>query len=185
MITINITCTDFTEASVLLAKCAEGKRLLDGGYDTDEDTATSAVALSTQAVTAAVAEAASAVDSAGLPWDERIHSSNKALNADGTWRKRRGVTDETVAAVEAELRGQPAKTEEPKLAEQPKAEPQAQVEAKKFELQDVRDALQLVVDKHGMDEARAFITSQGFERVTAIPEDKYGEFIVACKAKAA
>lgn len=28
-------------------------------------------------------------DSTGTPWDERIHSASKALNADGTWRLRR------------------------------------------------------------------------------------------------
>jgi hypothetical protein len=44
-------------------------------------------------------------DAVGLPWDERIHAGSKVLNADGTWRKRRGVDDKTVAAVEAELRG--------------------------------------------------------------------------------
>lgn len=43
-------------------------------------------------------------DAAGLPWDERIHASSKATVADGTWRKKRGVDDATVAAVEAELR---------------------------------------------------------------------------------
>lgn len=30
-----------------------------------------------------------ATDSTGTPWDERIHSASKALNADGTWRLRR------------------------------------------------------------------------------------------------
>jgi len=45
-----------------------------------------------------------AVDKAGLPWDARIHSSNKATVADGTWRKKRGVEPATVVAVEAELR---------------------------------------------------------------------------------
>jgi hypothetical protein len=50
---------------------------------------------------------APAVDSAGLRWDDRIHSKNKALNADGTWRKRRNVDAALVASVEAELRGQP------------------------------------------------------------------------------
>lgn len=29
-----------------------------------------------------------ATDSTGTPWDERIHSASKALNADGTWRLR-------------------------------------------------------------------------------------------------
>ena len=34
-------------------------------------------------------------DSTGTPWDERIHSTSKALNADGTWRLRRKPKDET------------------------------------------------------------------------------------------
>lgn len=53
------------------------------------------------------------VDSAGLPWDARIHSESKATVADGTWRKRRGVDPELVKRVEAELRGEPAVTEAP------------------------------------------------------------------------
>lgn len=32
-------------------------------------------------------------DSTGTPWDERIHSTSKALNADGTWRLRRKPKD--------------------------------------------------------------------------------------------
>lgn len=57
-----------------------------------------------------------ATDSTGLPWDERIHSSSKALNADGTWRYRKGVGADVKAAVEAELRGpqpQPVPMEPP------------------------------------------------------------------------
>jgi hypothetical protein len=42
-------------------------------------------------------------DANGLPWDERIHSGTKALNADGTWRTKRGVDKAFVAEVEAEL----------------------------------------------------------------------------------
>lgn len=45
------------------------------------------------------------VDSAGLPWDERIHAETRATNGDGTWRKRRKVDPTVVAAVELELRG--------------------------------------------------------------------------------
>lgn len=43
-------------------------------------------------------------DSAGLPWDERIHAPSKATNKDGTWRARRGLEQALVSAVEAELR---------------------------------------------------------------------------------
>lgn len=45
-----------------------------------------------------------AIDKAGLPWDARIHSSSKAINADGTWRKRKGLNDEgLVKRIESEL----------------------------------------------------------------------------------
>lgn len=44
------------------------------------------------------------LDKAGLPWDERIHASSKALTADGLWRKKRGVEDATVAQVEGQLK---------------------------------------------------------------------------------
>lgn len=43
-------------------------------------------------------------DADGLPWDRRIHSGSKARNADGTWRKMRGVDPALVASVTAELR---------------------------------------------------------------------------------
>lgn len=46
----------------------------------------------------------STLDKAGLPWDERIHSSSKNFTADGSWRKKRGVTDGVVFEVEAQLR---------------------------------------------------------------------------------
>lgn len=49
------------------------------------------------------------VDKTGLPWDERIHSSGaNKLNADGTWRKRRGVSEIDYKRIEAELRGTPS-----------------------------------------------------------------------------
>jgi hypothetical protein len=44
------------------------------------------------------------LDKSGLPWDERIHASSRAKNADSTWRKKRGIDDGTVALVEAELK---------------------------------------------------------------------------------
>lgn len=47
------------------------------------------------------------VDASGLPWDGRIHSGptdKKPKNADLTWRKKRGASDDEVRAVEAELR---------------------------------------------------------------------------------
>jgi U5 snRNP spliceosome subunit len=44
------------------------------------------------------------LDKNGLPWDERIHSSSKNMNADGTWRYLRGGDVDLRATVEAELR---------------------------------------------------------------------------------
>ncbi len=44
------------------------------------------------------------LDSAGLPWDVRIHASTKTTKADGTWKRKVRVTAELVAEVEAELR---------------------------------------------------------------------------------
>lgn len=50
------------------------------------------------------------LDSDGLPWDARIHSTNKARNADDTWRLRRKPKDmtddqwqETIKSVQEEL----------------------------------------------------------------------------------
>lgn len=41
-------------------------------------------------------------DSTGTPWDERIHSTPATTNKDGTWRAKRGVTADQIAAVRAE-----------------------------------------------------------------------------------
>lgn len=43
-------------------------------------------------------------DSSGLPYDARIHSGGRTKKADGTWQKRKGVSDVEVARVTAELR---------------------------------------------------------------------------------
>lgn len=45
-----------------------------------------------------------ATDTAGFPWDERIHAGTKAKTDTGHWRKRRGVADHIVSNVENELR---------------------------------------------------------------------------------
>ncbi len=53
------------------------------------------------------------LDKNGLPWDERIHSSSKNMNADGTWRYLRGGDVDLRATVEAELRAKMANDETP------------------------------------------------------------------------
>ena len=48
------------------------------------------------------------VDNTGRAWDERIDAKNRGTNADGTWRKRRGVDMAYYNQVLAELAGQQA-----------------------------------------------------------------------------
>jgi hypothetical protein len=45
------------------------------------------------------------LDKNGLPWDERIHSSSKAITEKGEWRAKRNVPADLRAKVEAELKG--------------------------------------------------------------------------------
>lgn len=47
---------------------------------------------------------APAVDSAGIPWIEAVHSAKKTLNDDGTWRGKRGVDKATRTAYENQAR---------------------------------------------------------------------------------
>ena len=44
------------------------------------------------------------LDSSGLPWDERIHASSKAMTAKGLWRTKRNLPDGLQEEVELELR---------------------------------------------------------------------------------
>lgn len=48
------------------------------------------------------------LDSSGLPYDARIHSSTRARNNDQTWRNKRGVDKDLLASVTAELRASAA-----------------------------------------------------------------------------
>lgn len=64
-----------------------------------------------EAATQAISEAVQQGAITDTPWDERIHSASKALNADGTWRLRRKPKDmdeaewtATVQRVQDELR---------------------------------------------------------------------------------
>lgn len=44
------------------------------------------------------------LDKAGMPWDGRINTSNKAKKADGTWKRAPGLEDAFVEGVKAELK---------------------------------------------------------------------------------
>lgn len=46
-----------------------------------------------------------AFDSRGCPWDERIHTSNKGVKQDGTWKRKPRVEDAEFDRIEAELMG--------------------------------------------------------------------------------
>ena len=65
------------------------------------------------------------VYAAGVPWDERIHSSGRATVKDGTWKKKKNVDPAEVTRVTAELKaamGRPTPAPEP-TAGPPSAEP--------------------------------------------------------------
>lgn len=50
-------------------------------------------------------------DKEGLPWDERIHSSNKKLTAKGVWQRRKNIEDSYYESIKNELLGvTPAET---------------------------------------------------------------------------
>ncbi len=55
--------------------------------------------------TAAAPVVTGPLDSAGYPWDARIHASTKTTTADGKWKYKRGVDATIKAAIEAELKG--------------------------------------------------------------------------------
>lgn len=48
----------------------------------------------------APANPTNALDSAGMPWDHRIHATTKGKNQDGTWRAKRGVDPKLVEDVQ-------------------------------------------------------------------------------------
>jgi len=73
------------------------------GDDEGEPRNTDTSELDAEIIDAAVQAGAPAFDSAGIPWDARIHSESRATIADGTWRKRRNVPQDVYDSVLAEL----------------------------------------------------------------------------------
>lgn len=93
------------------ASADQVQAMIDQIAETFGITAAAAVPVAAEAPIATTAGVA--LDSNGLPWDERIHASTKTQNKDGSWKKLKGVDDATVAAVTAELKqlmGAPAPT---------------------------------------------------------------------------
>ncbi len=52
----------------------------------------------------AYAPTAPELDLDGLPWDERIHASTKTTIKNGTWKRKRGISEDLYNSVVAELR---------------------------------------------------------------------------------
>jgi hypothetical protein len=78
------------------------------GLDNGEQGVSSYIAPPPAPITIPNHQGSAMLDSSGLPWDERIHSSSKEKTANGTWRARRNInkdlTPEQIAAIEADLR---------------------------------------------------------------------------------
>ena len=65
------------------------------------------------------------LDADGIPWDERIHSGNPTLTADGRWRKKRGVSEVYYGQIHAELTGTGTTSDATAQSGSPTAETQA------------------------------------------------------------
>ena len=86
------------------------------------ESAPPAAAPTASSAPAAPTNSAQGVDVTGLPWDIRIHAANAGKNADGRWRKKKGLNDAAyVARIETELRtgGAPASAAPPASAPPP------------------------------------------------------------------
>lgn len=65
-------------------------------------------------------------DAKGVPWQSSYHSANRSVNADGTWRMKRGLSDEQKAGLaefEKQYSNAPAVTAAPVLPGVTAAEP--------------------------------------------------------------
>lgn len=101
---LNIELDNLNEASVVLAA-------LQALHTAGVPLADAPVAEPAVSSTVAETEPLPDKDKDGLPWDERIHSSNHKLNADGRWQRRRNVDDAVYEQVKSELLGMPAPVE--------------------------------------------------------------------------
>lgn len=89
---------------VMLAMNAKPEEVKEAVRDLEVATPAPAPAPSPTPAAETPAATGEGLDSKGLPWDARIHSSGKTQLADGSWRKKGGVSAEVTAQVEAELR---------------------------------------------------------------------------------
>ena len=97
---MKITLEDITAVELLAVA-----KVLNNVNDEIVTPSNAPVVVSTEEVINELAGDTMDFDKEGLPWDERIHSSNHKLTAQGVWQRRRGVSDEVYNSVKAELLG--------------------------------------------------------------------------------
>lgn len=75
-------------------------------YVDESEISTNVTPISTKAgsVNSAPAFDMSDLDSKGTPWNKDLHASSRAKIADGTWRVKRGVSDEAILAYNNQFR---------------------------------------------------------------------------------
>lgn len=145
-----------------------------------------------QAIADVGAAAASALldrDADGLPWDERIHSSSKARNADGRWKAKRGVPADVVERVRAELRGGAGQTTGPVTGSAPVPAPAASqapftsqgpattATGPSFDEVKVRAASCARVLGVNAGKITQLLSRFGVDRLSSLAPEFYGEFV--------
>lgn len=108
-------------------------------------------------------------DVRGVIWDGRIHSSSKACNDDGTWRRRRGVDPALVAKIErADLERLTAGNAEPETNPEPalagEAEPAVTADPEPSTYEQIREGMAVAADEAELnawaDESRQVVITQ-------------------------
>lgn len=124
-------------------------------------------------------------DKRGMPWDERIHASSKSINADGTWRNKRGIDKETLEAVEKELL--PVAEEPPAAEPETVTEPPAEVTFKDVQgalvkaisaMKDVKDASGVPVIGNFSQKLMAKFNVSNINEL--VNQDDRAEFVEVC-----
>jgi hypothetical protein len=92
MITLTLQANNFQELIAMLRDVPMGT------VRTTESTEEVAVQITVPELTPAVVLPGAETDSSGTVWNAEIHSSSKAKNKDGTWRRKRGIDDDAPVA---------------------------------------------------------------------------------------
>lgn len=95
----SVTESTVTPAAQVFAAGAPAIPSAPAASDTDIDESESS---------ANTSDVSGVLDSAGQPWDARIHSGGKSLIADGTWRIKKGTDPKLIEQVRAEHAGKAA-----------------------------------------------------------------------------